>query len=173
MKKIKKNKLLCIGFIVFIIIIAFLIKKVNKPCNVVLPALDRAYAEGMVKENECYIVRVANPYEFGTGGWYYMDGQEKKKMYLTGRNPAHELSYVFVDSDYNSFLVKGKMEEELSQYDKCPILYVEGWYIIAPIKRKYGPKQYRKEQRLFYPKDFIDTYDLEQGDYVPLDNQDN
>lgn len=58
--------------------------------------LDRAYAEGMVKENECYIVRVANPYEFGTGGWYYMDGQEKKKMYLTGRNPAHELSYSYL-----------------------------------------------------------------------------
>lgn len=172
MEKVKKSYLFYIGFILFIIvIISFLIKKVNKPHDVVLPALEISYAEGMVKENECYIIRVANPDEFGTGGWYYMDGKEKKKMYLRGRNPAHELSYIFTDVGLNSFLVKGRMEKELSKSDKCPILYVESWYIIAPIKRGYGPRQYRKKQRLFYPKDYIDVYDLEQGDYVPLNNQ--
>lgn len=93
-------------------------EKINKPNNVVLPALGRAYAEG--------------------------------------RNPAHELSNIFVDSDFNGFLVKGRIDEKLTQFNGCPTLIVESWYIIAPIKR-----------------DYIDTYDLEQGDYVPLENQDN
>lgn len=170
MEKIKKSKLFYVGFILFIIVIFIIIKKINKPNNVVLPALDRAYAEGMVKDNECYIVRGANPEEFGTGGWYYIDGKEKKKIMLGGRNPAHELSNIFVDSDFNSFLVKGRIDEKLTQFNGCPTLIVESWYIIAPIKRDYGPREYRREQRFFYPRDYIDTYDLEQGDYVPLDN---
>lgn len=57
MEKVKKSYLFYIGFILFIIvIISFLIKKVNKPHDVVLPALEISYAEGMVKENECYII---------------------------------------------------------------------------------------------------------------------
>lgn len=79
MEKLKKSKLFCAGVIIFIIVIPIIINKVNKPNNVVLPALERAYAEGMIKENECYIVRGANPDEFGTGGWYYKDGKEKKR----------------------------------------------------------------------------------------------
>lgn len=78
MKIRKKRILICVGFIVFTII-SFHIREVNKPRNVVLPALGKAYAEGMVKEKECYIVRVASPDEFGTGGWYYKDGKYKKR----------------------------------------------------------------------------------------------
>lgn len=170
MKIRKKRILICVGFIVFTII-SFHIREVNKPRNVVLPALGKAYAEGMVKEKECYIVRVASPDEFGTGGWYYKDGKYKKKIYLRGQNPARELSYIFLGFNMNSFLVKGKIIEE--QYEGDPIFVVDSWYIIAPIKRDYGPKQYREEQRLFYPRNYIDDYDLEQGDYVPLDSQDN
>ena len=115
------------------------------PHDVVLPAISKAHAQGMVKENECYIVRVANPEEFGTGGWYYMEGRKKRKMMLGGRNPAHELSYIFRESDQNSFLVQGKINGYLTQYNGCPTLIVEKWYIIAPIKRDYGYREYRKE----------------------------
>lgn len=82
------------------------------PHDVVLPAISKAYAEGMVKENECYIVRIADPDEFGSGGWYYMDGKKKIRMMLSGRNPTYELSYIFQESDRNSFLVKGRIDEE-------------------------------------------------------------
>ncbi len=151
--------------------ISFVEKVNNVPHDVVLPAISKAHAQGMVKENECYIVRVANPEEFGTGGWYYMEGRKKRKMMLGGRNPAHELSYIFRESDQNSFLVQGKINGYLTQYNGCPTLIVEKWYIIAPIKRDYGYREYRKEQRFFYPKDYLDVYDVEQGDYTPLESQ--
>ena len=68
---------------VFILLYIFLmIKNLDKPRNVVLPAISRAYAEGMVKENECYIVYEADPEEFGTGGWYYMEGREKIYIFM-------------------------------------------------------------------------------------------
>ena len=158
---------------VFILLYIFLlIKNLDKPRNVVLPAISRAYAEGMVKENECYIVYEADPEEFGTGGWYYMEGREKIYMRLGGRNPALELSYIFQDleGERNSFLVKGRIDQEWSQYYGCPTLNVESWYLIAPIKRGYGHREYREEQRWFYPEDYLDLYDLEQGDYTPFED---
>ena len=76
MEKVKKIKLFCVGIIIVTIILItigtiFYIRKMNKPRNVILPAISEAMAQGMVKENEIYMVRVANPDEFGTGGWYY------------------------------------------------------------------------------------------------------
>lgn len=176
MEKVKRIKLFCVGIIIVTIILItigtiFFIRKINKPRNVVLPAISEAMAQGMVKENEIYIVRVANPDEFGTGGWYYIDGEEKIKMMLAEGNLSHELSDIFLDPDRNSFLVKGKINEELTQYNGCLTLDVESWYLIAPIKRDYGPREYRKEQRFFYPKDYLDVYDLEQGDYTPVEKQ--
>lgn len=136
------------------------------PHDVVLPAISKAYAEGMVKEGECYIVRIADPDEFGTGGWYYIDGEEKKGLVLSGRDPAHELSYIFLQPDRNSFLVKGRIDERLTQDNGCLILDVERWYLIAPIKRDYKSKEDREEKRAFYPRGYLDAYDLEQGDYM-------
>ena len=156
---------------VFILLyIFFMLKNLDKPCNVVLPAISRAHAEGMVKENECYIVRLEEPDGMGIGGWYYMDGRKKKSMRLGGRNPALELSNIFQDPDRNTFLVKGRIDEERSQQIGCPALNVESWYLVAPIKRDYGPRDYRDEQRWFYPEDYLDLYDLEQGDYTPFED---
>lgn len=158
---------------VFILLYIFLmIKNLDKPHNVVLPAISRAYAEGMVKENECYIVYGADPEEFGTGGWYYMEGRERIFMHLGGRSPALELSYIFHDLEIkeNTFLVKGRIDKERSEHNGCPTLNVESWYLIAPIKRRYGHREYREEQRWFYPEDYLDLYDLEQGDYTPFED---
>lgn len=101
-----------------------------------------------------------------------MEGREKIYMRLGGRNPILELSYIFQDLEgkRNSFLVKGRIDQEWSQYYGCPTLNVESWYLIAPIKRGYGHREYREEQRWFYPEDYLDLYDLEQGDYTPFED---
>ena len=69
---------------VFILLYIFLmIKNLDKPHNVVLPAISRAYAEGMVKENECYIVYGADPEVWN--GRMVLYGRERKNIYAFGR----------------------------------------------------------------------------------------
>jgi len=97
-----------------------------------------------------------------------MEGTEKKKITLMGNHPAAELSQIFLESDQNSFLIKGYMDEILTEDYGRPVFYIERWYLIAPIKRNYGNKEYRENQRFFYPKNYLDTYDVEQEDYLPV-----
>lgn len=101
-----------------------------------------------------------------------MEGRERIFMHLGGRSPALELSYIFHDLEIkeNTFLVKGRIDKERSEHNGCPTLNVESWYLIAPIKRRYGHREYREEQRWFYPEDYLDLYDLEQGDYTPFED---
>ncbi len=156
-----------------------LVKKADifQPKEVVLPAISMDMARGMVKEKECYIVRIADSDEdeFEFSRWYYRDGKEKKSIFLMGNRPDNELSQIFMGRERNSFLVKGYVHEELTdhlkEFKKLAFI-VEEWYLIAPIKRDYGPEDYRQEQRLFYPRSYLDTYDVEQGDYYPTDAYD-
>ena len=156
-----------------------LVKKADifQPKEVVLPAISMDMARGMVKEKECYIVRIADSDEdeFEFSRWYYWDGKEKKSIFLMGNRPDNELSQIFMGRERNSFLVKGYVHEELTdhlkEFKKLAFI-VEEWYLIAPIKRDYGPEDYRQEQRLFYPRSYLDTYDVEQGDYYPTDAYD-
>jgi hypothetical protein len=156
-----------------------LVKKADifQPKEVVLPAISKDMARGMVKEKECYIVRIADSDEdeFEFSRWYYWDGKEKKSIFLMGNRPDNELSQIFMGRERNSFLVKGYVHEELTdhlkEFKKLAFI-VEEWYLIAPIKRDYGPEDYRQEQRLFYPRNYLDTYDVEQGDYYPTDAYD-
>ena len=164
------------GCFLIIVIGLFLAKKANifQPKEVVLPAISRDIANGMVKENECYIVRITDSYEeeFKFSRWYYMDGTEKKSIFLIGHGPDEELSYIFMEPERNSFLVKGYVHEEMTSYRKQMVFCVEDWYLIAPIKRYYGQEDYRQEQRFFYPRNYLDTYDVEQGDYYPTNTYD-
>ena len=141
-----------------------LVKKADifQPKEVVLPAISMDMARGMVKEKECYIVRIADSDEdeFEFSRWYYWDGKEKKSIFLMGNRPDNELSQIFMGRERNSFLVKGYVHEELTdhlkEFKKLAFI-VEEWYLIAPIKRDYGPEDYRQEQRLFYPRNYLDT----------------
>ena len=156
-----------------------LVKKADifQPKEVVLPAISMDMARGMVKEKECYIVRIpdSDEDEFDFSRWYYRDGTEKKSIFLMGKRPDNELSQIFMGRERNSFLVKGYVHDELTDYlkeYKKLVFIVEEWYLIAPIKRDYGSEDYRQEQRLFYPRNYLDTYDVEQGDYYPTDAYD-
>ena len=171
-----RKKYMLAGCFLIIVIGLFLAKKANifQPKEVVLPAISRDIANGMVKENECYIVRITDSYEeeFKFSRWYYMDGTEKKSIFLIGHGPDEELSYIFMEPERNSFLVKGYVHEEMTSYRKQMVFCVEDWYLIAPIKRYYGQEDYRQEQRFFYPRNYLDTYDVEQGDYYPTETYD-
>ena len=173
---LNRKKYMLAGCFLIIVIGLFLAKKANifQPKEVVLPAISRDIANGMVKENECYIVRITDSYEeeFKFSRWYYMDGTEKKSIFLIGHGPDEELSYIFMKPERNSFLVKGYVHEEMTSYRKQMVFYVEDWYLIAPIKRYYGQEDYRQEQRFFYPRNYLDTYDVEQGDYYPTETYD-
>lgn len=174
-----RKKYILAGWFIIIIIGLSLVKKINifQPKEVVLPAISKDIANGMVKENECYIVRITDSYEeeFDYSRWYYMDGTEKKSIFLIGHCPHDELSYIFMEPERNSFLVKGYIHDELTNYFKDykkPVFCVEEWYLIEPIKRDYGQEDYRQEQRFFYPGNYLDTYDVEQGDYYPTETYD-
>lgn len=126
----------------------------------------------MIKKNECYIVRVADGEEFDLSYWYYMDGGEKKPILLIGQRPSSESSYIFMKPKRNRFLVKGYVNDELTQHYNKLVLFVEEWHFIEPIKRDYGQEDYRQEQRFFYPRNYLDEYDVEQGDYIPVKTYD-
>ena len=169
-----KRKVIIVGCFVLVFFL-FFITKINifQPQSVVLPAITKDIANGMLKENECYIVRVENTEYFDIDGWYYLDGAEKKPVILIGRRPVDELSYIFREANRNSFLVKGYMHDELTKYHNKSVFCVEEWYLIAPIKRDYGQADYREEeQRFFYPKNYLDAFDVEQGDYAPVNTYD-
>ena len=174
-----RKKYILAGCLAIIVAGWFLVKKADifQLKEVVLPAISKDMARGMVKEKECYIVRIADSDEdeFEFSRWYYRDGTEKKSIFLMGKRPDNELSQIFMGRERNSFLVKGYVHEELTdhlkEFKKLAFI-VEEWYLIAPIKRDYGPEDYRQEQRLFYPRSYLDTYDVEQGDYYPTDAYD-
>ncbi len=174
-----RKKYILAGWLIIIIIGLSLVKKADifQPKEVVLPAISKDMARGMVKEKECYIVRItdSDEDEFNFSHWYYKDGTEKKSIFLMGNCPNDELSYIFMGPERNSFLVKGYVHEELTDYlkkYKKLVFIVEEWYLIEPIKRDYGQEDYRQEQRLFYPRNYLDTYDVEQGDYYPTETYD-
>lgn len=171
----RKKNILAVCFIITVLGL-FLVKKISilQPRAVVLPAISKGIANGMLKENECYIVRItdSDDEEFDFSRWYYNDGTEKKSIFLIGHRPVDELSYIFMEPERNSFLVKGYVHEQLTIYHKKKVFFVEEWYLIEPIKRDYGLEDYRQEQRLFYPRNYLDVYDVEQGDYYPTNTYD-
>ena len=154
--------------VIILAILFSVIQKATAPHDVVLPAIGMEYAEGMARENENYIVRTGATKSSGAVGWYYMDGEEKKELALSGRNPAHELSGIFLQPDRNTFVVTSRIDEELTRKNGCLTLDVKQWYPVAPIKRDYKSMENHEKERIFYPSGYLDAYDLEQGDYVPV-----
>lgn len=169
MKRIIKN-VIYVGILVMILILLFSVGNKIREANslpVALPAIEMRYAKRMVKKDECYIIKVANP-EKMQGRYFYEENGEKKLIVLLGKDPWQELSYVFKEPEQNKFLVKGCTNKEFSEYVNELVFYVEDWEIVQPVKRAYGYKEYRPEQRSYYPNDCLDEYDIINGDYTPI-----
>lgn len=177
MKVVIKKKNILVGcFIILLLLSLLCIRRLSifRPQSVVTPAISKDIANGMLKENEGYIVRItdSDDDEFNFSRWYYMEGTEKKPIFLIGQRPIDELSYIFMEPERNSFFVKGHVEAQLSIHHNMLVLFVEEWHLIDPIKRDYGRDDYRQEQRFFYPRNYLDEYDVEQGDYDPANTYD-
>ena len=168
MKRIIKNGIY-VFLLAMILILLFSVGNKIREANslpIALPAIEMRYAKRMVKRDECYIIQVTNP-EKMEGQYFYEEDGEKKPIALLGKDPRQELSYIFMGSEQNKFLVKGYVIKDFSEYVDQIVFYVEDWEIIKPVKRDYGYKEYRPEQRFYYPKDCLDEYDLINGDYHP------
>lgn len=123
------------------------------------------------KENEeCYIVS----YSIDNTGLPYVIayGEDKGvKLDLTGDSPSNYLGQVF-RSEKNSILIYGKEKNVENKNDNPSgieeifthpyTIEVEQWEMITPIYRDYS---YSQHSRIFYPKKYIDHFDVEHGDF--------
>jgi len=97
---------------------------------------------------------------------------EGADVYLTGRCPEMQLSRTFFLSKQNSFLVKG-IEHNIHNIgvellgDLCNAYTVEceEWLIITPIERDYQYSSKSQKERWFYPKEYIDEFDVKNWDF--------
>ncbi|MCM1263506.1 MAG: hypothetical protein NC313_12390 [Butyrivibrio sp.] len=164
----KKIRLICIMFCAAGAII-FMYCIHNTGC-VIHEGIERKIAVEKCSENENYhLVKLSG---YNTGLRYIISEGEDEgiEVKLEGITPMTGLSDVFDCSD-NEFLVYGlekNIEKKTTnagsmEYITEPYtIVVEGWEIVTPIYRDYT---YSQHERIFYPKKYIDNYDLEHGDY--------
>lgn len=129
-----------------------------------LKALAKVYTE-----DDYYIVYCKKGFFDDAATDYYFDGKKRGPVILTGKDPADMHSgngnaAIFCGAADNQFLVKGKMEEQYKDIVAETVIKAESWDIIYPIKRAYIDEY---DHRYLYPKNFIDDYDVERGDFIP------
>lgn len=128
--------------------------------------------EKCVENENCYMVKFSGA---NTGLFYVIsEGSDKGiEVELEGNTPLHSLSNVFRNSG-NEFLIYGYEKNienktdnpsEIEDFINPYIIAVEKWEIITPICRDYT---YSSHSRIFYPKRYIDLYDLEHEDYKAM-----
>ena len=89
---------------------------------------------------------------------------------LKGKSLLSDLSDNICYAGENLFLVYGRRKRICVDPDPTSddqteyIIDVKSWDIIAPIKRDYT---YSKHVRWFYPKKYLDIYDVKHKDYEP------
>ena len=106
---------------------------------------------------------------YSTGFDYYIayGESEGELLLLTGNTPEQALNrYTFMFGTSNLFLIKGSLSEHNEPDKYKMMLEVHEWDIIAPIKRNYDDTYGRSgKSRWFSPKDYIDNFDIENGDF--------
>lgn len=162
-----------IGFICLLFCLAgaiLFIYCMHNTGNVIHEGIAREIAVEECMENENYhLVKIS---DYNTGlGYIISEGEDKGiEVELEGITPMTSLSDVFECSD-NEFLVYGlekNTEKKTTNADSMEYItepytiVVEEWEIVTPIYRDYT---YSQHERIFYPKKYIDSYDLEHGDY--------
>lgn len=151
----------------------FVLYKQDASYKIVLPAISMSKAKRMLKDEECVMVRCkefdSQPYSL----FYFENKGEKEQIFLIGNSPYNELSNVFFAPGENRFLIKGYFDDELTEFLGEKVFYVDSWYFVEPVKRSYGSNNSsdapRPDARFFSPRDGLDEYDVEHGDYVCLE----
>ncbi|WP_455295450.1 hypothetical protein [Enterococcus crotali] len=113
------------------------------------------------KSSEYYIVK---PELWTTSrGWTIEseNGHNLEDVELVDNSPKNQLSSMVLLNEDNNFLVKGTL------IDKEKKIVVKSWKFITPIKRDYLHPKKGQKNRWFYPKKYVDQFDVDNGDYKP------
>ena len=139
---------------------------------VIRKGISMSKAKAKAKEEGYYIV---GQRKSGSDGVYHYYLKEKEKipvLFIGKKNPFEELNNIFNPMsevwEYNKYLIKGNMEHELSEYRGVPVIKIEEWDIITPIRRGHP---IANEGRIFPPKTYIDQYDLDERSILFVDYQ--
>ncbi len=179
MAKFIKKVLICIA-VISILCLGFntlpdLYYEINTERLAVKKAISMEEALDKFDNKEYFIIKSGeevpgSAFELGYGE------NENAWIILKGNNPQKYLSnnILLVPPLPNYFLVYGRQrkakspEETYSDYEDKEVfeyvIDVKSWDIIAPIKRDYT---YSKHVRWFYPKKYLDIYDVKHKDYEP------
>lgn len=178
--QLKRRLIIATGLIFFSVMLLgllgspiFLQYQEDMSYRILLPAISKTDAKRMQKEDEAYVVQYKK-HERNTSAlttFYYKENEEDVALVLIGNSPLYELSNTFLEPELNEFLVKGHIDTELTEYCGEKVFFVDDWYFIEPVKRAYrsglSTDAPRPDERMFYPKDGLDEYDLQRQDYVP------
>ncbi|MDO5095764.1 MAG: hypothetical protein Q4D65_04315 [Peptostreptococcaceae bacterium] len=161
MKKGKRKKI----YVMVALLVVYLIL-----CNRYKPIIYAAswieVASKLTFEDNWYLISTRSC----SGGTVYVfsSGEFKGKYVNLDDSPYRNLKNIFFRNA--NFLIEA--EEIRPIYESaseiiCPASYeitVKNWKIVYPIFRDYT---YTPHERWFYPKSYIDQYDLDHGDYIP------
>lgn len=159
----RKNKtvflLLSMAILLVVIVFSvFVYRKCNQECykRAVFP-LEILF----LRDKEEYFV-IGKYQDWGDGGYYYVSNGKRIPVYVIGNSPCYELAPPLSSEEANNkFLIKGYIDEALSETAGKAVLYAEQWEIIAPIHRSYDLED--PNQKLIRPLWYLDKYDVETG----------
>lgn len=138
-------------------------------------SLDEAIS--MVQNDDRYLI-AAGEYTTGVDFRIVYGKHEGEYIQLCGRSPLLALGNTFFFGASNSFLLltdNGRYIDnpyEALAVDELYTVDVVSWKLITPIQRSYHfrsdyePLNNGRKSRWFAPKDYLDAFDVEQGDYV-------
>lgn len=164
------NKFKILFSAITIITIIFCIAYFQKtPYKKVKDGITIEKAKEFVKEKNNYVI--VSIEAISGGGVYKCETGEFKGKYVKligeyGTYPSTNCSSVLTWPKQNKFLIKiinlkEKVTDSLMYQTELDII-CESYEFIIPIKREYC---YSKRERFFYPENYIDEYDVLNGDY--------
>lgn len=160
-----------IAFVMFLSTITVIYFK-DTSTDVIVKGISLDFAKSKTNEENYYLVTLRSG---NTGVEFEVIYGENvgSDITFTMNNPKRSLRKDVFFTNPNIFLVKGTGKtwnnENLGKklddnFEDMFTVEAEQWYIVTPIKRDYT---YRLYGRWFAPKDFIDQFDVDNGDYIP------
>lgn len=161
MKKFVLSGLLIVSFLVMLGIIIY---HHSTKYPAVRSAISQNEATKLQDDEVYFIVTPTSKWTTATGWMLKYQNDTGEEIYIKGNAPQNELSDVLYDSS-NTFLVKGEFISGLSEEDGISFIQAESWEIIYPVSRNYDLPNAPAKTRFFYPKGYIDEFDIENKDY--------
>jgi len=129
----------------------------------VKPAVFKPWAYHLIDGENYFIVGRYSKYDKGGSEiFYYLVEGKKVPVRITGKSPFEEMDQRVFRG--NTYLVKGYINEEMTDFVGIDVLVAESWDIIGPINRNENVTN-----RFFAPVWYIDKYDVISGAYVVED----